>query len=76
MDCPAHNRTFNGADAAETRRYLERRVREEARAAAIAPSVEATLMHVRLATAYARRFGAGSAPETSGDVWVQEQRVW
>ena len=47
--------------------YLESRVREEADAAATASSVEATLVHVVLATAYAKRLN---------DSWVQEHRVW
>ncbi len=76
MECSADDSASGGSDADETRRYLERRVREEACAAARATSVEATLIHVSLATAYARRFGASSAPETSGASWVQEQRVW
>lgn len=63
-------------DAGETLRYLERRVRDEARAAATATSVKATLIHVLLATAYAKRFGETSASAMSADAWLQEQRVW
>ena len=38
----------------EDRFYLRRRVREEAAAAASAHSLSATLIHVELATAYAK----------------------
>ncbi len=38
--------------------YLNGRVREEAEAAVRASSIEATLVHVALATAYARRLQA------------------
>ncbi len=41
--------------AQEDTSYFRRRVREEAAAAASAHSLAATLIHVELATAYARR---------------------
>ena len=41
--------------AARLRRHLERRVREEAKAAVGAAGVAATLAHIALATGYARR---------------------
>ena len=41
--------------AQEDTLYLRRRVREEAAAAASAHSLAATLIHVELATAYAKR---------------------
>lgn len=58
--------------------YLECRVREEADAAARASSVEATLVHVVLATAYARRLNECSSGRLSlpADSWAQEHRVW
>ena len=47
------------AEAAATRLlgHLERRVREEAKAAVSAAGFPATLAHIALATAYARRVG-------------------
>jgi hypothetical protein len=58
--------------------YLESRVREEADAAAKASSVEATLVHVVLATAYARRLNECSSGGLTvpADSWVQEHRIW
>ena len=58
--------------------YLESRVREEADAAARAASVEATLAHVVLATAYARRLNECSSGRVTlpADSWVQEHRLW
>ena len=58
--------------------YLESRVREEADAAARAASVEATLAHVVLATAYARRLNefCGGRSTRAADAWVQEHRLW
>ena len=58
--------------------YLESRMREEADAAARAQSVEATLVHVVLATAYARRLNECSSGRLTmpADNWVQEHRVW
>lgn len=63
--------------AAETLNFLKARVREEALAAANAASVEATLIHVALATAYAKRFGESSCsgPLSATD-WVNQNRVW
>lgn len=43
------------ANARRELAYLNGRVREEAAAAAGANSIEATLIHISLATAYARR---------------------
>lgn len=45
--------------------YLNGRVREEAVAAVRASSIEATLIHVSLATAYARRLQARSSAKAS-----------
>jgi hypothetical protein len=58
--------------------YLESRVREEADAAARASSVEATLVHVVLATAYARRLNECSSGRFTvpADSWVHEHRIW
>lgn len=51
--------------------YLKRRVRQEADAAASAGSLAATLIHVALATAYAKRCGQ------AGDrAWVANHRLW
>ena len=60
-----------------TLEYLEERVRHEAAAAVVATSIEATLIHVALATAYAKRFGEDStlARHTLA-AWVDEHRVW
>ena len=60
-------------------RYLERRVREEAEAAVRASSTEATLLHIALATAYARRFGETSARSSSSglaNASADECRIW
>jgi hypothetical protein len=51
--------------------FLSRRVRQEAKAAVRASSLEATTIHVVLATAYAKRLGQDAAER-----WVQEHRVW
>ena len=58
--------------------YLARRVRQEAEAAIRASTVEATLVHVALATAYAKRFGEGSAGGESAATrqWVDDNRIW
>lgn len=63
-----------GADLA----YLESRVRAEAGAAAAASSLAATLIHVSLATAYARRFGECTERNMvlNGRIWAEEHRVW
>ncbi len=51
--------------------YLRRRVRVEADAAASAPSLQATLIHVALATAYAER-----CCEAEDRAWLAEHRIW
>ncbi len=58
--------------------YLQRRVREEAEAAVRASSMPATLIHVALATAYAKRFGEMSnlAPVSAEQRWADDNRVW
>lgn len=71
-------RTIPRAVPSATLSYLETRAREEADSAATASSVEATLIHLRLATAYARRFGESSGRSTSftAESWAGEDRVW
>lgn len=71
-------RTIASAVSSATLSYLEGRVREEADAAASASSVEATVIHLRLATAYARRFGerSGRSISFAGESWIGEHRVW
>ena len=60
-----------------TLEYLGQRVREEALAAANATSPKVTMVHVALATAYARCFGATCATEQqAAKAWVDEHRVW
>ncbi|MBA3527451.1 MAG: hypothetical protein M3438_00905 [Pseudomonadota bacterium] len=76
MTGPGQYNALVGADADEMLRCLERCVREEARAAAAAPSVEATLIHVSLASAYAKLFGEHAIDGLSANSWVQAQRVW
>ena len=68
----------DGADGTLTLAYLESRVRQEADAAARAASIEATLVHVVLATAYAKRLNACSNGRLTlpADSWVQEHRLW
>jgi hypothetical protein len=58
--------------------YLSHRVRQEAEAAIRAPSVEATTIHVLLATAYAKRLGEGSARHASvtAERWMAQHRAW
>ena len=51
--------------------YLKRRVQEEASAAASAHSLAATLIHVELATAYAKR--CCNAGDQTG---IAEHRLW
>ncbi|MBA3512478.1 hypothetical protein [Sphingomonas sp.] len=67
-----------GTEAPVTLSYLESRVREEADAAATATSLEATLIHLRLATAYAKRFDdcAGRSSNSNVRSWVEDHRVW
>jgi hypothetical protein len=55
--------------------YLQRRVREEAEAAVRATSMPATLIHVALATAYAKRFGEVSHGGVAVG-WADEHRLW
>lgn len=57
--------------------YLKHRVRAEAAAAVNATSVEATSIHVALATAYAKRFGESCAMRRQATTaWVDENRLW
>lgn len=65
-------------ERSDTLTYLERRVREEANAAVTASSVEATLIHVLLATGYARRLGecSGRSGSLTKNSWVEEHRLW
>lgn len=67
-----------GGGRSDGLRYLERRVREEAGAAVIATSTAATLIHIALATAYARRFGEKCVPGPSEvtSSWADEHRIW
>ncbi len=55
--------------------YLKRRVSEEAQAAVSSPSTTATLVHVMLATAYAKRVGEQTRLN-SRERWVDQHRVW
>ena len=66
------------AEGAAALSYLESRLREEADAAAQATSLEATLAHVMLATAYAKRLNESSTARLAlaADSWVQENRIW
>ncbi len=66
------------AEQFATLAYLESRVREESDAAARARSVEATLVHVMLATHYAERFTECSRQNAiaAGQSWVEKHRVW
>ena len=63
------------AQEMESLGYLARRVREEAEAAIIASSVSATMIHVVLATAYAKRFGEGTVRQDQ-QTWADQHRVW
>ncbi len=76
-DVHRHSGGTEQADIPAATAYLESRVREEAAAAAWATSLEATLAHVKMATAYAKRLNASNAqltpPEES---WVEEHRLW
>lgn len=59
------------------REYLQLRVHEEADAAVNASSVEATVIHIVLATAYAVRFKECSeAARQEAATWVDNHRVW
>ena len=67
----------SAASTYETHNFLRGRVREEAIAAADAISVEATMIHVALATAYAKRFGeTSSSLQRDAAAWVSEHRIW
>ncbi len=56
--------------------YLRGRVREEAAAAVSAETLASTLIHVVLATAYAKRCGGGDDRiVASSRAWVEEHRV-
>ena len=68
----------DGAAATASLAYLESRVREEVEAALRASSIEATLIHLNLATNYAQRFGQclGRKTSVSGKSWADEQRIW
>lgn len=65
-------------DADAELNYLKRRVYQEARAAVTASSTSATLAHVILATAYARRMGEQTRPpgSSTAHAWVDQHRVW
>ncbi len=70
--------SLEDAERSDTLRYLHRRVREEADAAARATSMDATLIHVILATAYAKRFGerSGASANPAGHSWADQHRIW
>lgn len=54
--------------------YLKRRIYQEAEAAVAASSTDATLIHVVLATAYAKRLGEQS--RLPGESWADHHRLW
>lgn len=58
--------------------YLKRRIHQEANAAVIACSPEATVIHVILATAYARRLGEQAFSSNAGfaAAWADQNRLW
>jgi hypothetical protein len=58
--------------------YLVSRVQEEAAAAADATSIETTLIHLKLATAYAQRLSEEVAglPHPRAQSWADEHRIW
>jgi hypothetical protein len=64
--------------SSSSRSYLARRVQEEAAAAADATSLEATIIHLKLATAYARRLSEEVAfPwHLRAQSWADEHRIW
>lgn len=78
MPVGSGSNTSGRTERSDTLSYLERRVREEADAAATASSVEATLIHVLLATGYARRLGecSGRSGSFTKYSWVEEHRLW
>jgi hypothetical protein len=62
----------------DLRLYLKRRVRDEAEAAISASSMPAMLIHIALATAYAKRFGESEHAAASWvrDPWTERHRIW
>lgn len=72
----------NGSDRRDMRQrdldYLRDRVREEADAAAAASSMAVTLVHLSLATAYAKRCCAQPGWTSGADerLWADEHRIW
>jgi hypothetical protein len=66
------------AERPENLAYLENRLRREADAAASAPSMEATLAHLVLATRYAECFAecSGRSVAAADQAWVEEHRLW
>lgn len=72
------NDSAERAEQTALRSYLESRVREEADAAARASTLGATLVHLDLATAYARRvmICPAAALPFAGRSAADEIRVW
>lgn len=68
---PWESGTANLSAVGDDRDYLKRRVRDEAAAAARAGSMAATLIHVALAAAYARRCCLADDRD-----WVAQHRIW
>jgi hypothetical protein len=70
--------SFHESVPVESIGYLHCRVREEADAAVRAASLEATLAHIHLATAFANRIRdySAAAPSRVGNGWADEHRVW
>lgn len=66
------------APRVESLGYLHCRIREEADAAVRAASLEATLAHVHLATAYAMRVREQSGTDlaAAGRSWADQHRIW
>lgn len=68
---------FDHSPQAASIGYLHGRIREEAEAAVRAASLEATLAHVHLATAYAKRICQHSdGAAVSQDCWADHHRLW
>ncbi|MEO6225927.1 MAG: hypothetical protein ABIO80_08785 [Sphingomicrobium sp.] len=67
IDAGAHTFSTASGDPA----YLRRRAVEEARAAVGAKSLASTLIHVELATAFARR-----CRDVADRAWVAQHRIW
>ncbi len=78
INAASHALELDAAASPPALGYLECRVREEAKAAAQASSIEATLAHLVLATRYAERFGeyAGRSASPKDRSWVEDQRIW